>query len=258
MEQVFIYGQIFIYVMTLIVGACLGSFANVVALRSVAGGDWVRQPSACFACNRRLTIFENLPFFGYLRYAGYCRCRAHRLPPRYLLVELALAALLVLAYSRFGWAAIILAPLLVLLVVIFLTDLDNFIIPDWASLGGLALGLALATIGAPIVPDIKTALLGGLAGFALLYFINLAYRLLRGHDGLGFGDVKLMAMLGAWLGPMSLLPILFAASVVGAILGIVLIMYQRHKSNEQGAAIQPFGCFLVVAALFWLFFAPVR
>ncbi|MGI9440712.1 MAG: prepilin peptidase [Parvibaculales bacterium] len=259
MESLFNYGIAFL------LGACLGSFANVVALRTLARRDWLYQPSVCFACQRRLTIIENVPFFGYLRRAGYCRCGAHRLPTRYILVELALAALMVLAYSRFGGLnALILMPFLVLLVIIFLTDLDDFIIPDWASLGGVGLALLFAFIGAfmgafidvSIVPNIKTALFGGLAGFALIYGINLIYRMVRGHDGIGLGDVKLMAMLGAWLGPASLLPILFLASVAGAFWGIVSIVLQRYKTNKDGFAIQPFGCFLVVAALLWLFFAP--
>ena len=251
MESLFNYGIAFL------LGACLGSFANVVALRTLARRDWLYQPSVCFACHRRLTIIENVPFFGYLRRAGYCRCGAHRLPTRYILVELVLAGLAVLAYSRFGGLnALILMPFLVLLVIIFLTDLDDFIIPDWASLGGVGLALLFAFIDVSIVPNIKTALFGALAGFALIYSINLIYRMVRGHDGIGLGDVKLMAMLGAWLGPASLLPILFLASVAGAFWGIVSIVLQRYKTNKDGFAIQPFGCFLVVAALLWLFFAP--
>ena len=100
------------------------------------------------------------------------------------------------------------------------------------------------------------AALGGIAGFLLIYLINAAYKLWRGHDGMGFGDVKLMAMLGIWLGPVSLLPILFAASFSGAFVGIMAILAARGKNADTALAQLPFGCFLTPAALLWLFFAP--
>jgi leader peptidase (prepilin peptidase)/N-methyltransferase len=240
-----------------IIGACLGSFANVAALRSLAGTDWVKQPSACFHCGQKLGFFNNLPIFGFLRHGGRSACCGRKLPQRYLYVELAMAALLLLAWQQLDSAVFLtFVPFLLLMVVIFLTDMEAFIIPDWASLGGTALGLALALFGAPGVPALADAVLGGAAGFLLIYLINAAYKLWRGHDGMGFGDVKLMAMLGVWLGPISLLPILFAASLSGAFIGIVAILAARDKNNDTTPAQLPFGCFLTPAAVLWLFFAP--
>jgi leader peptidase (prepilin peptidase)/N-methyltransferase len=240
-----------------LIGACLGSFANVAALRTLRGEDWVRQPSACFHCGKLLGFFANLPIFGYLRHGGRSNCCGQKLPRRYLFVELAMAALLVLAFTQLKLPVFFsFVPFMILMLVIFLTDMDAFIIPDWASLGGLALGLGLALLGAPGLPLITDAVLGGIGGFALIYFINAAYKLWRGQEGMGFGDVKLMAMLGVWLGPLALLPILFAASISGAFFGILAILAARGQNADKQAAQVPFGCFLTPMALVWLFFAP--
>jgi len=243
-----------------LMGACLGSFANVAALRTLRGQDWVRQPSACFHCGKRLGFFANLPIFGYMRHGGHSACCGQKLPRRYVLVEVAFAALLVLAFRQLELPVfLVFVPFLILMVVIFLTDMDAFIIPDWASLGGLALGLGLALFGAPGLPVIADALLGGAGGFALIYGINAAYKLWRGHDGMGFGDVKLMAMLGVWLGPWALLPILFAASMSGAVFGLMAILaarLQKPENRPDEPAQVPFGCFLTPMALVWLLFAP--
>lgn len=240
-----------------IIGACLGSFANVAALRSLAGEDWVRQPSACFHCRQRLGFFDNLPIFGFLRHGGRSGCCGQSLPRRYLYVELAMAGLLLLAWQQLDDTVFFaFMPFIVLMTVIFLTDMQAFIIPDWASLGGTALALVLSLFGAPGLPDLANAVLGGVAGFLLIYLINAAYKLWRGHDGMGFGDVKLMAMLGVWLGPISLLPILFAASLSGAFIGIMAILAARGTNANDAPAQLPFGCFLTPAALLWLFFAP--
>ena len=240
-----------------LIGACLGSFANAAALRSLNGADWVRQPSACFNCGKRLTLLQNLPLFGYLRHAGKAACCGAILPRRYLYVELAVAALATVAVLQLPPAiALIFAPFIVLQVVLFLTDLDDFIIPDWTSLGGTMLGLFLNLFAVPGLPTMLMALAGGAAGFALIYGINALYKLLRGHDGLGFGDVKLMMCFGVWLGPYSLLPILFAASIAGAAFGIMAILWAKRRGDTDLPVQLPFGCFLAPTALVWLFFAP--
>ena len=245
------------FILIALIGACLGSFVNVAALRTLSGEDWVRQPSTCFHCAKKLNFFDNLPIIGFIRHGGKSGCCDQTLPRRYLYVELAFAAVLVVARQQIaGFAFLSFLPFILLLAVVFLTDLEAFIIPDWASLGGATLGLALALAGAPGLPALPQAVLGGAGGFALIYFINAAYKLWRGHDGMGFGDVKLMAMLGIWLGPVSLLPILFAASMSGAFVGIIAILAARGTNNDSAPAQLPFGCFLAPTALLWLFFAP--
>lgn len=240
-----------------LIGACLGSFANAASLRSLRGADWVSQPSACFHCGKKLTFLQNLPIFGYLHHGGKAGCCGAKLPRRYLYVELAVAALAVLATLFLPLAIVLVfAPFIVLQMVLFLTDLDDFIIPDWTSLGGAMLGLFLNLFPVPGLPTMLMALAGGAAGFALIYAINALYKLLRGHDGLGFGDVKLMMCFGVWLGPNSLLPILFAASIAGAAFGILAILSAKGRGAKEIPVQLPFGCFLAPTALIWLFFAP--
>ena len=241
---------------SLLIGACLGSFANAAALRSLKGTDWVSQPSACFNCGKKLTFVQNLPFFGYLHHRGKAACCGAVLPQRYIWVELAVAALAVIAVLQLPVAiALVFAPFIVLQVVLFLTDLDDFIIPDWTSLGGAMLGLFLNLFAIPGLPSMLMALAGGAAGFALIYGINLLYKSLRGRDGLGFGDVKLMMCYGVWLGPYSLLPVLFAASMAGAVFGIMAMLWAKRRGDDMPMQL-PFGCFLAPSALVWLFFAP--
>lgn len=241
-----------------LIGACLGSFANVAALRSLRGEDWVRQPSACFNCGQKLTFIQNLPLFGYMHHGGKAACCGARLPARYIGVELIMAGLAMLAIITLGWLkALVFTPFIVLLLIIFLTDYDAFIIPDWTSLGGAACGLFLNLTILPGLPTMLMALAGGAFGYGLIFAINALYKFLRGQDGLGMGDAKLMLCFGVWLGPVAILPILFAGSVAGAIFGIAAILWARR--HGKAAPVQlPFGCFLVPMALIWLFFIPVN
>lgn len=238
-------------------GACLGSFANVAALRSLRGEDWISQPSACFHCGRKLGVLQNLPLFGYLRHAGKAACCDAVLPARYLAVEVAMAVLCVFTVSLLPLPiALLFLPFIVLQMVVFLTDWEAFIIPDWTSLGGAALGLFLGLFAVPALPDTHMALLGGAAGFGLIFGINALYRLARGVDGFGQGDAKLMLCFGVWLGPLAIMPILFSAAVAGAVFGVSAIVLARWQKSDDVPIKLPFGCFLAPMALAWLFFAP--
>ena len=241
----------FQYVLLALAGAYLGSFVSVVAFKHIAGGRCMRMSSSCLV-GKRYNI-ENLPLIGLSGYFWRCAHGDQCPPPRHVIVELALAGLLPLAFWRLGAADFSAAvPFIILLSIIFLTDLDALIIPDRASLGGAALGLVFAALETPGLPNMHQALVGGFSGFGLVYGINALYRLWRGTDGIGLGDAKLMGMLGVWLGAPSLLPILFAASAVAAAFGTILT---AQKGKELEPALVPFGCYLVAAALGWLLFA---
>ena len=121
-----------------IIGACLGSFANVAALRSLAGEDWDQATISLFLLSSKAGFFDNLPIFGFLRHGGRSGCCGQSPPRRYLYVELAMAGLLLLASQQLDDAVFFaFMPFIVLMAVIFLTDMQAFIIPDWASLGAL-------------------------------------------------------------------------------------------------------------------------
>lgn len=238
----------------------MGNFVNAAALRLVSGQDWIAKPSSCFACREKLAWHQNTPLFGWLRHAGRTACCGVRIPLRYFLVECAAGLILVSHVQGHGWQpTLVFLPFLLCCGVVFLTDLEACHIPDAASLGGTALGLVLVLADLPGLPSLDNAIIGGVAGFALIYGLNLVYRLWRGVDGMGLGDAKLMAMFGVWLGPVALLPVLFLASTAGALGGLLYIWWirafrPRNDWDDSAQIALPFGCFLVPAALlvhFW-------
>ena len=245
--------EFFQYVLLALTGALLGSFANVFAFQHISGRNFRRVRSNSLVSGLRQTYMECLPLVGWWRYFWRCARGDMHLPPRHMSVELALAGIFPLAFWRLGASDFsLVVPFILLLSIIFLTDLDALIIPDRASIGGAGLGLVFAALESRVLPDLQQALVGGFCGFGLVYGINAIYRLWRGIDGIGLGDAKLMGMLGVWLGAVSLLPILFGASLAAAGLGTVLTR-QKRKGSEHTQL--PFGCYLVLAALVWLLFA---
>ena len=153
-------------------------------------------------------------------------------------------------------------PFIVICLVIFITDLTDLYIPDSLSLGGILIGLFFVIYEHPNFPSIHEALLGGCLGFFMLYLINLTYRFLRGVDGLGGGDFKLMAMIGVWMGPNILIPTLFVASIFGTVIGFFytlrqIFIYKSHRKKIYDNFKElrlPFGCLLISALFFNYFF----
>ena len=153
-------------------------------------------------------------------------------------------------------------PFIVICLVIFITDLTALYIPDSLSLGGILIGLLFVVYEHPTLPSIHESLLGGSVGFFLLYLINLTYRFLRGIDGIGGGDFKLMAMIGVWMGPNILLPTLFIASIFGTVIGFFYTLRQifickshiKKIYNNFKELRVPFGCLLISALFFNYFF----
>ena len=223
-----------------------------MASRYIPDGQSVHIASRCFPVKLGLRSLGNLLFFGRIDPSERHAHEAQRWRSLYWGMQFALGVLLPLAFWRLGAdnfpAAV---PLIVLLSFIFLTDLEAFIIPDYGSLGGTIIGLVFAVLEIPGLPNLRQALLGGLCGFALIFSINALYHLWRGRIGMGFGDVKLMAMLGVWLGPGSLLPILFVASSTGVVFGCAMTL-TGAKHHGLGLVKVPFGCFLAVASIAWL------
>ena len=223
-----------------------------MASRYIPDGQSVHIASRCFPRKRGLRSIKKLLLIGRIdpdeRHARESQC----LRSLYWGMKFALGALLPLAFWRLGAdnfpAAV---SLIVLLSFIFLTDLEAFIIPDHGSLGGTIIGLMFAVLEIPGLPNLRQALVGGLCGFALIFSINSLYHMWRGREGMGFGDVKLMAMLGVWLGPESLLPILFVASMAGVVFGYGMA-FAGAKHHGLGLIKLPFGCLLVIASIVWL------
>jgi leader peptidase (prepilin peptidase) / N-methyltransferase len=232
-----------------LLGLLLGSFLNVVVWRLPRGESLAWPGSHCPACGHAVRPRDNVPLLGWLLLRGRCRDCAAPIGLRYPLVELAgglaaLAAALAFPGPAAAGAALL---LLLALVAVFLIDLDHRLILDVVTLPGVALGLLLCPLLGTARLD---ALLGAAGGWLVLEGVRLGYRRWRGIDGLGGGDVKLAAMLGAWLGWQGVLLTFLLGSFVGAIIG--LTMASRGRAGRLTAL--PYGVFLAPAAavaVFW-------
>jgi leader peptidase (prepilin peptidase) / N-methyltransferase len=232
------------YAFTAAFGAVVGSFLNVCIYRLPRGGSVVWPASACPQCARSLDWFENVPLVSWAALLGRCRtCRA-RISPRYPLVEALTAAMFVAGWWWYG-PGVLLAARLVLgcaLVVLFAIDLEHQLLPNSITLPGMVGGFIFSWF-AP--PGWVASLLGLLVGGGVLYGVAVGYFWWRKEEGLGMGDVKMLAMVGAFLGWKLALVTLMLASLTGSVVGVLLI---ATKGRDMKYAL-PFGTFLAVGAL---------
>jgi leader peptidase (prepilin peptidase)/N-methyltransferase len=240
-------------------GAIIGSFLNVVIHRYPREESIVFPPSRCPHCGTHIKPYDNVPILAWLWLRGKCRaCRAP-IDVRYPLVELANALFYVAILQRtgFSWGFIPIAALVSMTIVLIYIDLEIQILPDVIDLPGVLIGIAIgATHLGALYPDLVLArtlfdsLTGAVAGAGGLLAIALSYKLVRKIEGMGLGDVKMMAMLGAVLGWQPLLPLLVMASLCGALVGVFVAV----KSGKGMQVALPFGVFLGMAFLAVLLF----
>jgi leader peptidase (prepilin peptidase)/N-methyltransferase len=231
-------------------GSIIGSFLNVCIVRLPEGNSVVHPPSHCPECRSPIAWYDNVPILSYLLLGGRCRACRTRISPVYPTVELLTGALAVALWLRLGPSAAFAGyfAFAAALVTITFIDLDHRIIPDVISLPGILVGLAISFVSPLVTP--QDALIGVVAGGGSLLAVASAYQWIRGQEGMGGGDIKLLAMIGAFLGWQSVFVTLLVASLVGSIIGIALMIYQRADAK---LAI-PFGPFLACGALVHLFF----
>jgi leader peptidase (prepilin peptidase)/N-methyltransferase len=226
-------------------GAVLGSFLSTAAIRSVAGRGWIAGRSACDGCGRPLSFARTLPLIGYLAGRGRCTACGGPINPLHPLAELAGAVGLAAAGWLLGGPALALTlAVLILLLAIGLVDAASQRIPD-----GLTLLLALAALGLAAMGGTTALLVGlatALAAGGLLLVLRLAYHRLRGHQGLGLGDVKLVAALAPAIGPSGLAPMIAAAS-----LGALAWSLIGRTGLDRRLAFGPFLCLAAAAWLIW-------
>jgi leader peptidase (prepilin peptidase)/N-methyltransferase len=236
----------------LIGGLIIGSFLNVVIVRLPRGGSLWRPRSACPACGAAIAWHDNVPVLSFVLLRGRCRACAAPIAWRYPAVELATAGLFGLAYGRFGHGPDLAVALVLLsaLVVITGIDLEHQIIPDVISLPGIALGLAGALWTG--TPHWTSAALGVLVGGGVFWVILQASLVITGREGMGGGDIKLGAMLGAFLGWQVVLLSIFLAVVLGGALAIALLA--TGVTGRKDAI--PFGPFLAAGGVIGLLWGP--
>lgn len=241
-------GEHFISLYMLLVGAVVGSFLNVVIHRLPLGLSVVRPRSRCPKCESPIKAIHNVPVLSYLLLRGRCANCGVSISMRYPFVEALTGALWLGVWLRFGPTAECAANivLVTLLVAITFIDIDHLIIPDSMSLGAIPVGLAFSLV-TPV--GWKASLLGTVAGGGVLILVAEGYRLLAKRDGMGYGDVKLLAGLGAFLGWKAIPFIILIGSVTGAVVGVTAMRLAKGDLKME----VPFGPFLALGALVYVF-----
>ena len=259
------------YSLIAILGLLIGSFLNVVILRFpiMLYRNWkqecegmaeelpdppavkdlskpynlVTPASHCPGCGSPVRAWQNIPVISYLFLRGKCGSCKTRISPRYPVVELVTAAMSAVLVLKFGWGWPLAAMLIFtwLLIAMSVIDIDHQILPDGMTLGLLWLGLLINSQG--LFTDLESAVFGAALGYGVLWSFFWIFKLLTGKDGMGYGDFKLLAALGAWLGFQQLLTIIILSSVVGAVVGVIGIAI---LGRDRQLPI-PFGPYLAAA-----------
>lgn len=233
-----------------LIGLCVGSFLNVCIYRLPAGRSIVRPPSSCSTCAAPIRWYDNIPVISYVVLRGRCRsCRAP-FSPRYPFIELLTGFFATAVWMRFGPhpQTLIYFLFIAALLTITFIDIDHRIIPDVISLPGIPIGFGLSFL----IPQLTwiDSFLGILVGGGSLFAVAWGYRLITGKDGMGGGDIKLLGMIGAFIGWKGVLFTIMASSFTGTLVGVAMMMRTR-----QGMKLAvPFGPFLAIGAVIYLFF----
>jgi leader peptidase (prepilin peptidase)/N-methyltransferase len=235
--------------MASLVGLAVGSFLNVVITRLPRDESLISRRSRCPSCGVTLAWRDNVPILSYLILKGRCRTCGAPIPWRYPLVEGLSGGLALALWLKFPAHPLLLAygPFAAILVTLTFLDLEHFWIPDRITYPGIFLGLTLSLV----LPSLsfKGALLGAVLGGASFYLLAQIYRLLTGQEGLGGGDVKLMALIGSFLGVRALPWVVLISALLGSWVGLLV----AWKSGKGARTPIPYGPFLGAAALIYLF-----
>lgn len=225
-------------------GLAIGSFLNVCIHRLPRGESLVSPGSRCPACGYSLRAWDNVPVLSYLALGGRCRKCRTGISPRYPIIELVTAVVFVGHYFVFGWTPLLAVRLLfaAAMVTLFAIDLEHHLLPDAITLPGIVAGL-LASLFLP--PGIRDALIGMLLGGGVLWVIGEAYYRYSGQEGMGGGDVKMLAMIGAFLGWELVIVTLVFSSIAGSLIGLAVIAIKRGDMKYA----LPYGTFLALAAI---------
>ena len=237
-------------------GMVIGSFLNVCIYRLPASQSIVHPRSCCPQCGHLVRAYDNIPVLSYLLRHGRCRDCGARISPRYPLVELLSGAFAAMTVVRFGvgWTAAVVFVLVATFLVITFIDIDHRIIPDVITLPGIPIGLAASFVLDPAPPLVQPleSLIGILAGGGSLFLVAWGYQFITRREGMGGGDIKLLAMIGAFIGWKGVLFTIFIASLTGTLAGMILI-FRRREGMKLAV---PFGPFLAVGAIAYLFIGP--
>lgn len=260
-----------IAIFVFVFGLVIGSFLNVCISRLPEGKSVVKPASRCPKCQTPIKPYDNIPILSYLILGGKCRACKTRISPIYPAVEFLTAILFIACFFVFG-ATVVAAKWAAfsgILIVLVLTDWRHRLLPDKANFTGLAIGLLFSFFVLPVdgaalalsnriydfpppapVLSFVDAILGATVGGGILWLVGEGYFRLRGREGMGFGDVKMMLMAGAFLGLRRTILTILIGSLLGALIGGGFMLISRRSSDYE----LPFGTFLGIAALLVVFF----
>jgi len=258
---------LFIFSMTML-GMCIGSFLNVVIYRlpKMMQQDWHEQccelmdmkdedvseqqqvnlifpGSSCPACQHKITALENIPVISYLFLKGRCSSCKVKISLQYPIIEMftGLATAYVAWHFGFSLQTLFAVFFTWALICLSVIDLEHSLLPDDITLPFMWLGLACNIFG--VFTDINSSLIGAMLGYAILWIIFISFKTVTGKEGMGYGDFKLLALLGAWLGWQSLPLIILLSSIAASVIGLAMIIF---KGRDKAAAF-PFGPYLAIA-----------
>jgi leader peptidase (prepilin peptidase) / N-methyltransferase len=256
-------------------GACIGSFLNVCVFRIPRELSVVTPRSFCPHCSKQIAWYHNIPLFSYLALGGKCAYCGGRISPRYFLIELLTAVLFLLIWLKFdltfGPRPLHLDPIVQwqLVPVYWLAisglilgtfvDFEHLIIPDRVTLGGIAAGLVLSALvpamhcETSILRGLMFSAIGAAVGWGLLWTVGAIGTLALKKEAMGFGDVKLIGAIGAFLGWQAVLFTIMVSSLAGSIVGIALVTMRKREMQSR----IPYGPYLALAALIWILWGPV-
>ena len=241
------------YIIAFILGSIWGSFSNVCIYRLPENKGVARGRSYCPSCKKQIRWYDNIPIFSYVLLKAKCRDCSAKINVKYFLVELVCALSFVWFFYLFGLSltTLLFFILSIFFVIIFFIDLKHFIIPNELTFPLMAIGLLKSfdpNLNQYLFPNFLNSLIGGVAGYIIIWMIIFIYKRLRNKEGMGLGDAKLLSAIGFWFGWISIPFILFFSSFIALVLAIPSLI---NKSKNLSSQI-PFGPYLILGCILYL------
>lgn len=246
----------FISSFIIILGLIVGSFLNVCVARLINAKDNILRSSKCPKCKQPIRWFDNIPLVSFLILAGKCRSCNKKISYIYPIVELLCAITFFYCYHNYNLSIALVLSLIFFstLLVIFFTDFNYFLIFDVTSIPLIIIGLIASFLKInPFHSLIIDSVFGTIVGYGVIYLIRLIYFKIKKIEGMGLGDAKLLAAIGAWYGFKSILFILLFSSILGSVYGLSYIYFRNKKKNIKLA----YGCFIVLAAFLYPIYGDI-
>ena len=241
------------YIIVFILGSIWGSFSNVCIHRLPDNKGVARGRSYCPSCKKQIRWYDNIPIFSYVLLKAKCRDCSAKINVKYLLVELICALSFVWFFYLFGLSltTLLFFILSIFFIIIFFIDLKHFIIPNELTFPLMAIGLFKSfdpNLNQYLFPNFLNSVIGGVAGYLIIWMIIFIYKRLRNKEGMGLGDAKLLSAIGFWFGWISIPFILFFSSFIALVLAIPSLI---NKSKNLSSQI-PFGPYLILGCILYL------